>query len=89
MRHDSFLRRLDKKANNTIRDGEGGLGNARGVVKANRALSKAIIENALDEIAQDEEEKLDECIMCGRACVKAVCSEKCKANGVEAGLIRE
>ncbi len=87
-RQDSFLRRLDKKANNTIRDGEGGLGNARGITKANRALSKAIVENALEELDQEEAEQLTPCIMCGNECVSITCSPECGEEAMKIDLIR-
>jgi len=89
MRQDSYQRKLDKKVNNTIRDGEGGIGNARGAVKANRALSKAIIESALDEQNDEEQSLSDECIICSGLSKSATCSSKCFDEAVALGLLNK
>jgi hypothetical protein len=92
MNESSIRRKLDKKTNNTIRDGEG-VGNARSVIKSNRVLSKAIVEAGLvgedDHTAAEEATYDDICIICEGSSLGATCSIECYMEAVDLGFVEE
>lgn len=87
MREENARRKLNKKLDTLARDVDGGIGNGKGFHKAVRAYGKALIDSALEDIAQDEAEAMQPCIMCGRECTKLCCSNECKEEAVSLGVI--
>jgi hypothetical protein len=87
MREENARRRLDKRLDTRVRDGEGGTGNAKGFHKAVRRYGKALVDSALEDIAQDEAEAMEPCIMCGEPCVSLCCSNACHKEAVGIGII--
>ena len=88
MNENAARRRLDKKLDSLARDGEGSAGNARSFHKATRSYGKAIIDAALDDMAQDEAEATDPCVWCGEPCVSLCCSKACHNEAVKLGIIQ-
>jgi len=88
MREGNYRRKLDKKLDTIARDMEGGTGNARSLHKAVTAYGKALIDDALDNMAQDEAEEMDPCVMCGQPCVGLCCSNTCEKEAVNIGLFK-
>lgn len=87
MNENSARRKLDKKLDSIARDGEGGAGNAKGFHKATRMYGKAIIDASLEEMAEDEAEAMEPCIMCGTPCVSLCCSAECNAEAIKIGIL--
>lgn len=88
MREENARRKLDKKLDNRVRDINGSTGNPKGFHKTMRAYGKALIDSSLSEMAEDEVEAMEPCIMCGRECVSLCCSAACGREAVDLGLIK-
>ncbi len=88
MNESAAKRKLDKKLDSLARDSEGGVGNARSLTKATRAYGKAIIESALDETTFESTNDSDSCVICDKACNSVCCSDACRKEAVNLGLIK-
>lgn len=84
----SAKRRLDKKINSVSHDANGAVGDTSAYNKAQRAYSKVIIEDALDNNADNDSiiNKEDRCIMCNAECESLCCSPKCADEAKKLGL---
>ena len=88
MNENAARRKLDKKLDNLSRDSESGTGNAKGFHKAVRAYGKALVDAALEDMVQDEEENKEQCIMCDNMCAKLCCSKACYDEALKLGIIQ-
>lgn len=88
MKEENARRKLDKKLDTRVRDMEGGTGDAKGFHKAVRRYGKALVDSALEDMAQDEENSMDPCIMCARPCISLCCSKACHSEAESIGVIR-
>lgn len=86
-REESARRKLDKTLHNLARDREGGTGNARRFHKATRTYGRAIIDAALEDMAVDNAEAKEPCIMCDKLCVSLCCSKACHEEAIRIGVI--
>lgn len=87
MNAESCRRKLNKKLDARVRDTDGGTGNAKSFHKAVRRLGRALVDSALEDIAQDEAEAMEPCVMCPKMCPVMFCSKACEDEAVELGLI--
>lgn len=88
MREENAKRKLDKRLDSRLRDPSGNTGNANGFHKMMRSYGRALIDSSLNEMAEDEAEALEPCIMCGIPCVSVCCSNSCSREAVRIGVIK-
>jgi hypothetical protein len=88
MNENAARRKLDKKLDTLARDSESGTGNAKGFHKAVRNYGKALVDAALEDMAQDEAEAMEPCIMCDNMCVSMCCSKACYDEAEKLGIIQ-
>lgn len=87
MREENARRKINKKLDTLARDRDGGTGNAKGFHKSVRAYGKALIDVALEDMAEAGAEAMEPCIMCGTECQSLCCSHDCAEEAVKLGII--
>ena len=88
MKEDTIRRRLEHAVSS--KGVEGQLVSSKEVKKAERALGRAIVESALEDMTADDTNTMDDiCVNCGKACVSVHCgAEECKAVVEKLGLLK-